>query len=448
MITTNFEPLILLVRRRGTSALSSAALAVCAASTAWALEIKELATPGLNEPVFVTAPAGDHRLFVVEKGGQIKVMQGGVLLTTPFLNLNVGTLGERGLLGLAFDPNFADSTKTGYRTFYVDYIHPTTGSTVVASYRVSAANPNVADLSTAKTVLTVTQPAGRANHKAGWIGFRKNEPDNLYIATGDGGARNDPDNRAQNVNDNLGKILRVNVRADDFPSDPDRNYAVPADNPFGKVGSVDIPGNDEIWAYGLRNPFRNSFDRRTGDFYIADVGQDAIEEIDFVAAGAAGGKNFGWRGLEGRTGTGLPTDPPPTAPTPPILDYERKFGRTVIGGYVVHGLEWGVLDGAYVFGDFASGRIWAIRYKGSFIDMAQATEITDILNPGGDTIRGLSSFGEDGLGRLYLVDVSGGAIFAVVPEPGKWALLLVSLVPVISIARRRVARAHQPRGAG
>ena len=296
--------------------------------------------------------------------------------------------------------------------------------------------------------MTVAQPAGRTNHKAGWIGFRPGETDNLYIATGDGGSGNDPENRAQNLNDNLGKVLRVNVHADAFPTDAGRNYGIPTGNPF--VGRA---GNDEIWAYGLRNPYRNSFDRMTGDFYIGDVGQNTREEVDFEASGAPGGANYGWRAREGQIqNPTLPGDPDPANAKPPILDYGRSDGGTVIGGYVVRGGQLPELEGAYVFGDYVSGRIWAIRYQGSFIDIAQAMDVTDLLNPvdptTGQRLIGpyqLSSFGEDGLGRLYLVDISGGTIYAMVPEPATWMMLLAALLPAAWIVRRRrLGRAPPP----
>lgn len=441
MAGTIIEHRIAVARRGITSALIAAQLAVWSALTpAGPLESK-LIGDGFDLPVFVTAPAGDDRLFIVEKGGQIKIMSGGAVLPAPFLDISVRNSGESGLLGMAFDPNFAaaDPTTPGYRTFYVNYIHPTSGNTVVASYRVSG-NPNVADASTATTILSVAQPAGQSNHKAGWIGFRPGEPDNLYIATGDGGGSNDPGNRAQNVSDNLGKILRVNVRADAFPSDPGRNYSIPADNPL--VGQT---GNDEIWAYGLRNPYRNSFDRVTGDFYIADVGQGAREELNFENADFAGGANYGWRPKEGAGDNPGVGDAWPANAVDPILDYGRSFGATIIGGYVVRGGHLGELEGAYLFGDYISDRIWAIRYDDSFIAITEALDVTDIFNPrdpgtGQRLITDLSSFGEDGFGRLYLVDYDG-TIYAMVPEPGTWAMLLAALAPMIWVARRRRVRA-------
>jgi hypothetical protein len=199
-------------------------------------------------------------------------------------------------------------------------------------------------------------------------------------------------------------------------------------------------GNDEIWAYGVRNPYRNSFDRLTGDFYIADVGQGSREELDFEDADFAGGANYGWRAREGMVDNPGVDDSPPGNAVGPILDYGRSDGWTIIGGYVARGGNLGELEGAYLFGDNGNGRIWAIRYDGSFIDIAQALDVTDIFNPGRALISSLSSFGEDGFGRLYLVDY-GGSIYAMVPEPATWAMLLAALLPVVWIARRRVVPA-------
>jgi hypothetical protein len=221
-------------------------------------------TSGLDTPLFLTAPAGDPRLFVVERGGTIRIIQNGVLLNQPFLDISTqveSSTGERGLLGLAFDPSYSSNGK-----FYVDYIDSTTAhNTQIAGFTVSAGNPNVANPS-GTSILSIDQPAF-SNHKGGWIGFRPNEPSNLYIATGDGGDANDPGNRAQSLSSDLGKILRIDVQ---HPANG-LNYSIPASNPFAGGASID----DKIWAYGLRNPYRDSFDRATGDFYIADVGQNA-----------------------------------------------------------------------------------------------------------------------------------------------------------------------------
>lgn len=380
---------------------------------------------GLDRPLFLTAPAGDSRLFIVEQSGAVKILQNGAVLPTPFLDLSssVDTSGERGLLGMAFDPNFATN-----RRFYVDYIDKSTLNTVVATYQASASRPNIADAGSGQTVLTVAQPSGLANHKAGWIGFRPGEANDLYIATGDGGGANDPQNRAQNLNDDLGKILRVDVTADRFPSDHSKyGYAIPAGNLSG--------GNPEIFAYGLRNPFRNSFDRQTGTFYIADVGQNNREEVNIGVASA----NYGWRKFEGSL-LNFPNDPPIANHTLPIYEYDHNgAAASITGGYVYHGSAIEGLGGTYFFADFVTGKITSFHYTGSGI-----TDLTDrtaeLASPTG--ISGhISSFGEDSSGNLYIVSLDGkvGMITAV-PEPRALAMMLTGII-VVSMwagrARRR-----------
>lgn len=369
---------------------------------------------GYEQPVFLTAPSGDSRLFIVEKTGRIKVQDSGGTVST-WLNLSgqVDTGGERGLLGLAFDPGFTNNGR-----FYVDYIDKTTLSTVVASYTVNGAG--AVDLASAKTVITVAQPAGRSNHKAGWIGFNAADPGNLYVATGDGGSSNDPDNNAQNLSSNLGKLLRITPSAAG-------GYTVPTDNPF-----VGVAGNDEIWAYGLRNPYRNSFDRQTGDLWIGDVGQGAREEVDFASAasGLGRGANYGWRVREGTIATPGISDPTPPNLTEPIYDYGRANGdATVIGGYVYRGGADASLEGKYVFGDYISGRIWTLN----------GGTATPLASPfGGST---LTSFGEGGNGALYAVGIDGNVylLAAAVPEPAPALLLALGLAAGSLFTRRRRA---------
>lgn len=390
-----------------------------------------LVASGLAQPLFATSPVAGGPLYVVEKGGSIKAVAGGV--ASDFLQIAVSTGGERGLLGLAFDPGYAQVGAPGYGRFFVNYIDPTTQQTVIASYRTHG-NAFAADPASRVEVMRIDQPAGLSNHKAGWIGFKPGDGDHLYIATGDGGSGNDPFNHGQRLDTLLGKMLRVDVNRDDF-ADPDINYAVPADNPF--VGTAGARG--EIYAYGLRNPFRNSFDSATGNLWIADVGQGAREELDFIAAGSPGGQNFGWRLREGDIPTPGITDPPVDGLVDPILVYDRSFGAAVTGGYVVR--EAGSpLYGQYVFGDFISGRIWAIAGDGSPTTIAQATELTALLDAGGGGVLGnIASFGQGAAGELYIVDY-GGKVVRVVPEPATWALWAGGGAVLLGLARRRRAR--------
>jgi glucose/arabinose dehydrogenase len=380
--------------------------------TAPALAATEVGN-GFTQPVLVTSAPGDARLFVVEKAGRIKVL-GAAGPAWLDISAQVDASGERGLLGLAFDPGFASNGR-----FYVDYIDKTSLNTVVAAYTASGSS-----ITRAGTVLTVAQPAGLNNHKAGWIGFSAADPGQLYIATGDGGSGNDPDRNAQNLSSNLGKLLRVT------PSASGSGYSVPTSNPF-----VGVAGNDEIWAYGLRNPYRNSFDRQTGDLWIGDVGQGSREEIDFASAAAGGGRgaNYGWRALEGSGDNPGVSDPAPAGAVGPIHDYGRSLGGSVIGGYVYRGGADATLQGRYVFGDFVSGRIWSLKQVGGV-----ATEVAELASPfGGFT---LSSFGEGSAGELYAVGLNGQVFLlagaAPVPEPSALALLAAGL-GLIFIRRRR-----------
>ena len=368
----------------------------------------ERVATGLSRPVFATAPPDDtDRLFIIEQHtGQIEILDlNSGLITGTFLDIDgLSTGNEQGLLGLAFDPNY-----TSNGLFYVNFTDGA-GDTVIRRHQVSA-NPNVADPLSAATVLTITQPF--ANHNGGWLGFG---PDGfLYIATGDGGSGGDPGNRAQDITDQLlGKILRIDPGNDDFLADPNRNYAIPADNPF-----VGITGDDEIWAYGLRNPWRTGFDRVTGDFYIADVGQDDQEEINFQPASSSGGENYGWRVMEGAAtfdDSQANGNPPPNHPslTPPIHDYGHDpapdGGESVVGGYVYRGPIAGA-HGQYFFADFLTAQIWSLAYDG--YNVTRHANLTQQLSPDAGSASMISSFAEDADGNLYILDL-GGEVFKIV----------------------------------
>ncbi len=379
---------------------------------------------GLAYPTFVTHAPGDQtRLFVTQKTGLIRIIDlttdPPTLLPTPFLSVTslVGAVGslndERGLLGLAFHPNYPD---TPY--FYINYTN-TSGLTVTRRYQVSA-NPNIATTSGNEIVIQYSQPF--SNHNGGWIGFG---PDGyLYISSGDGGSGNDPGNRAQTiVNQKLGKMLRIDVDGDDFPASATANYAIPPTNPF--VGAT---GDNEIWAYGLRNPWRCSFDRLNGDLWIADVGQNAREEVNRQPAtdanGANGGLNYGWRCMEGTACTGLSgcTCNSP-ALTMPIYNYTwgASQGRSITGGYVYRGCQIPEMQGIYLFSDWITANLRAIDPANP---PAQNTAPNwySLINPSidGQIVNQIVAFGEDALGELYIADHGGataGQIFKIIRNP-------------------------------
>jgi glucose/arabinose dehydrogenase len=342
-------------------------------------------TSGLSRPVYVThAGDGSNRLFVVEQTGRILIVQGGNVLQTPFLDVS-GLISpealqnkytERGLLGLAFHPDYS---KNGL--FFIDYTD-LNGNTVVARYMVSATDPNQADPSSAVPILSVEQPY--SNHNGGDLVFG---PDGyLYIALGDGGSAGDPQGNGQNLGTLLGSILRVDVNNTE-------TYRIPPDNPF-----VDnVSARPEIWAYGLRNPWRFSFDRQTGELVIGDVGQDKWEEINVQPASSKGGENYGWNIMEGMhpySGVAAPADL-----VMPVLEYGHDAGRcSVTGGYVYRGSAMPDLEGYYFYGDWCTGTVWAAQH-----DSAGVWQTTISLESG----RKISSFGEDETGELYLVDYAG-----------------------------------------
>lgn len=385
---------------------SCLACLVCASASWGQVSMMRVAT-GLSDPVFVTHAPGDFdRLFIVEQGGRIKILKNGTVLETSFLDISdpVVAGGERGLLGLAFHPEYQSNG-----AFFVNYTG-SLGTTHIARFT-RTANPDVIDETTEVTLLTIAQPF--SNHNGGWIGFG---PDGyLYISTGDGGDGNDPGNRSQDIeNQLLGKMLRIDVDGDDFPLNLERNYAIPPDNPF-----VGVTGDDEIWAYGLRNAWRCSFDSETGDLYIGDVGQGAREEIDVHVAGDPGGENFGWRCMEATRCTGLSgcvcDDPSLTLP---IHEYVHvNFNcNSVTGGYVYRGCAMPELVGTYFFADFCRNQMWSFRFEDGVL--SEFVERTSELAADAGTVGSISSFGEDAFGELYVCDLFGGEVFKIVPSGG------------------------------
>ena len=349
---------------------------------------------GLSSPVFITFPPGDtERIFIVQQGGRVRIVKNGSLLPGNFLNLQgrVSCCGERGLLGLAFHPDY-DSN--GF--FYVNYTD-SSGNTVIARFQVTA-NPDSANFSSRQILLTVTQPY--SNHNGGWIGFGPSDG-YLYIALGDGGSGGDPQNRAQNPLTLLGKMLRIDI-------DTSQGYKIPPSNPFAdSTGTL-----KEIWALGLRNPWRNSFDRLTGDLYIADVGQGAWEEVDFQPFSSTGGENYGWRLKEGDHCFNPPDSCDTlTGLTDPIYEYPHTDGCSITGGYLYRGCAIPDLQGTYFFGDYCNGRVWSFRYNG--IDTSEFQERTSELGVG---FFNISSFGEDALGELYIVGHNNGIIYKIVAD--------------------------------
>ncbi|MBW4437018.1 MAG: PQQ-dependent sugar dehydrogenase [Pleurocapsa minor GSE-CHR-MK-17-07R] len=353
----------------------------------------ELVADGFVRPLLVTdARDGSGRMFVVEQGGRIWVLQNGERLETPFIDLsarispeaNQNFYTERGLLGFAFSPDFAESGRV-----YLSFTGPD-GSSVIERYLVSADNPNVVDVSTAQTLFTMQQPY--ANHNGGHLAFG---PDGyLYVGFGDGGSQGDPQNNAQNLNVWLGKLLRLDVSSDEA------GYTIPVDNPF----AIDSDAAPEIWAYGLRNPWRFSFDMTTGDLYIADVGGSSYEEVNFQPADAAGGQNYGWKAWEGLHQTGMLPDPGNAVP--PIAEYDHSQGISISGGYVYRGENFPTLDGIYFYGDFGFGRLWGAMQMD---DGTWVSEALTVLSG-----RSISSFGQDENGEVYVVDYNG-AILRLIP---------------------------------
>ncbi len=334
---------------------------------------------GFDQPLYVHH-AQDERIFVVEKTGRIKIVKDGRILPTPFLDISrrVSTGSEQGLLSVAFPSAYAEK-----RRFYVNYTD-TNGDTHISRFRLRSTD--LADPTSEETILKVDQPY--PNHNGGQLQFG---PDGfLYIGMGDGGSAGDPQRNGQSRDALLGKLLRIDVEP------PSRPYVVPDDNPF----AGDDAYRPEIWALGMRNPWRFSFDRKTADLYIADVGQDAWEEVDFQPSGE-GGQNYGWNLYEGN-------HPYPAGSRPssrrgltfPVAEYSHDLGFSITGGYVYRGTRYPTMAGVYFFGDFGSGRIWGLRrIEGAWRYRLLAN--TDL---------GISSFGEDRDGNLYVCDLNGGTV--------------------------------------
>ncbi len=378
-------------RLRGTNILRSIfalLVTLLPAAHGYATEEKGIilapAVSGLNKPTaLASAGDGSGRLFVTEQEGRIVMLAGAPLRKEVFLDISdrVGCCGERGLLGIAFPPNFA-----GKRYFYVDYTDRN-GDTRVSRFRL-AQKGDRADPDSEELLLFVKQPF--ANHKGGQLAFG---PDGfLYIGMGDGGSAGDPFGNGQRTDTLLGKILRLDTEHGAGP------YRVPTSNPFvGRQGY-----RPEIWALGLRNPWRFSFDRSTGDLYIADVGQNKYEEVNVQPRASGGGENYGWNVLEGmhcfrskrcdRTGLVMP-----------VAEYDHSLGCAIIGGMVYRGREVPSLAGTYLYGDYCSGRIWGLRHQG------RAWETRELLHAS----ISLSTFGEDEQGSLYVADYDKGRIYKI-----------------------------------
>ena len=341
---------------------------------------------GLNQPAHIThAGDGSGRLFAVEQPGRIRIIKNGILLSTPFLDIadSVKCCDEQGLLSVAFPPDYPSK---GY--FYINYTRKPDGDTIVSRYFVTE-NPDVADPDSEEIILAIDQPF--PNHNGGLLVFG---PDGfLYIGMGDGGSGRDPFDNAQNPGSLLGKMLRIDVESGIAP------YIIPSSNPFTQTTGF----RGEIWALGYRNPRRFSFDRGTDDLYIADVGQDLFEEVDFQPASSTGGENYGWNIMEG-THCFKSNTCDQTGLVLPVAEYDHSQGCSITGGFVYRGQNFPRMHGVYFYADFCSGNIWGLKREGT-------TWQNTLL---ASTPFNIASFGEDEEGNLYLTDYSNGDIFLIV----------------------------------
>jgi len=382
---------------RGTHAANAGNALFSPAGAIAGVAIKEVLTlPSI--PTYIVSPPADDRLFIVQRNGAIRILAHGKLLPDFFLDLTgkITEEGEGGLLSMAFHPRYAENG-----LFFVNYTD-TEGDTVVARYKRSAADPNRADPASAVRLLFIDQPY--SNHNGGQLQFG---PDGyLYVGMGDGGSAGDPACFAQRRVNLLGKMLRIDV---DREADG-RHYAIPPDNPF--LGANRLP--DEAWAIGLRNPWRFSFDRATGDLWIGDVGQNRMEEIDLQAAGTAAGHNYGWKPMEGTlcfADDKCEADTPPCgapALTLPVLEYTHDDGDcSVTGGYVYRGRQIPALVGSYLFGDYCSGRVWAAKPGKSGFDVRKLPELAISV----------VTFGEDREGEIWMGTFEGKVLKLVPKAP-------------------------------
>lgn len=362
---------------------------------------------GFAQPLFVmAAPADASRLFVLEKGGRIRLIRDAAVLPEPFLDIsaNVQAGGERGLLGLAFHPRYAENGR-----FFVHYSANanaggvSAGSAVVAEFTAPAGNPDQADPGSERRLLTLADSQG--NHNGGMLDFG---PDDglLYIALGDeggGGDEHGPIGNGQNLGTWFGKILRIDVDARDAGE-----YGIPAGN---MAGDGTLP---EIWSYGWRNPWRFSFDRCTNDLYVGDVGQGSLEEIDFEPANALAGGNYGWRLMEGESCFNPDTDCNPNADLIlPVTSYGRNLGRSITGGFVYRASSIPALRGTYFYADYSSARFWSLRMQGGAA--VEQQEITADLNPG-NAVGDISSFGTNNAGEVFVTSLGGGTVYRIDAE--------------------------------